>query len=177
MTGERKPKDIGALAAAWWRDLNPGDDKRRDRGALARLKRAGDLAELLQEPAFGALVRRVGPANPYELAQLGRVAMVLAHVRGNDPARSVARALGPASEKDTPVMSPARFRRLLQSREPEDVARRMIRAVRMLDNRANVADLARSLWYWGSDNTRRNWAFHYLAAQPPGDADAPEAAA
>ena len=63
-------------------------------------------------------------------------------------------------------MSEARFRRLLQARDDADLTRRLVRAVKMLKGKANVADLAAAIWWW-NDRTRQTWAFRYLDAEPP----------
>src|SRR3954470_18086980 len=74
---------------AWWRVLQPSFEDGRpnpegDRAALARLRRAGTLAEAMAEEATQDLYRRLG----YGRAPPGRwlprvavVAAVLAHVR------------------------------------------------------------------------------------------------
>jgi CRISPR system Cascade subunit CasB len=54
---------------------------------------------------------------------------------------------------------------MLKLEHPDELMRSFIHAVRLLDRKANVPDLARGLRYWG-DNTRQRWAFDYYAAAP-----------
>ncbi|KAF0119378.1 MAG: CRISPR-associated protein [Rhodospirillaceae bacterium] len=162
-------RNIGAQAFGWWRTLIPEklEDGPINRGALARLRRAGDPVELAFIKEVAQLQRRL-KAKEDEMIKVARIAHLLAHVRENAFPK-VARALGPqAGDEDKAPMSEARFRRLLQVRDPEDIDLRLIRAVKMLKGAANVADLADAVWWW-NDKTRRYWAFQYFNAPPPED--------
>jgi CRISPR system Cascade subunit CasB len=166
MTEDATRFDVGAISRDWWHALNGnGGRLGRDRAAFAELRRSVDPIDLAFIPAFGELRRRLGAKSDPQLRSAAMIAHVLAHVREDD-ARPVARALGPTPGDEHAAMSEARFRRLLQAREDDDLARRLIRAVRMLKGKANIADLARAVWYW-NDRTRREWAFRYLNAEPP----------
>jgi CRISPR system Cascade subunit CasB len=143
----------------------------RDRAAFAELRRCADLFDIVFVPAFGRLRRRMAVAADDEkgLRKVADIAALLAHVKEDDE-RRLARALGTApgqsADLDSTTMSPARFRRLLQADEPADRLRRLIRAVKILKGRANVADLADAVWFWG-DWMKQDWAFRYLGETPP----------
>ena len=166
MSAEPNYRNVGDVARAWWEDLRPRDRRPGDRAGLAELRRSADPLDLAFVPAFGRLRLALGAHEAGAILRAARIAHVLAHVRDND-SRPVARALGPQADGDAP-MSEARFRRLLQAADDEDLIRRMVRAVKMLKQRANVADLAEALWFW-NDRVRRDWAFRYLNAEPPAD--------
>ena len=63
-----------------------------------------------------------------------------------------------------PVVSELRFRRLIQ-RDRADLYVSMIRVLRMLGNKANLHDVANSVYYWG-DKVKRDWAFAYFPNTP-----------
>lgn len=158
--------DLEGAVRNWWRALSGlAPNKERNRAALAELRRSADPLDVAFVPAFGDLRRALHAGTDWQIVRAAMIAYVLAHVREDD-LRPVARALGPQKGDEGSIMSEARFRRLLQSRESDDLIRRLVRAVKMLKGKANVADLALSIWHW-NDRTRRNWAFQYLNADPP----------
>ena len=87
--------------------------------------------------------------------------MVLAHVREDTgPSRKAIQAVAKATPEDTAKLSPLRLRRLLASREEDELSREMRRFVSLADRKVNVRDLGSSLLYW-NDSTRTQWAFDY----------------
>jgi CRISPR system Cascade subunit CasB len=152
---------LGAVAASWWRGLQPGPDGGGDRAALARLRRAATAAEAAAEPATLDLCRRLG-WDWCRLAPVAVTASVLAHVREDDPGRPVARQLGPPDA----AMSWLRFRRLVQADTDDDRLTAFRRAVALARGRLNVSDLARSLLDW-DEQQRRRWLFAYHDAPAP----------
>jgi len=166
MTENAEKLDVGCVAREWWRDLaGIGTNRGRDRAAFAELRRGADPLDIAFVTAFGKLRLGLKARSDWALRKTAMIAHVLAHVREDDE-RPVAKALGPAKKDDDAVMSQSRFRRLLQARDEADLTRRLVRAVKMLKGRANVADLASAVWWW-NDRTRRDWAFRYLDAEPP----------
>lgn len=174
-----REQDIGTRARQWWHDYVEPLPHRRGaaRAAMARLRRTHTAMDALMEPATLDLARRLGRTRPQDLPRVGMVAAVLAHVRENDD-RPVARAAGPASPSADPkkddenaVVKYGRFRRLLQA-DDDDLVDQMRRLVRLLGGKANVADLAYSIFYWG-DRTRQRWVFDYYALGTPPKQDAP----
>jgi CRISPR system Cascade subunit CasB len=172
---EERPSVFAAASLAalnWWRELQPDPDRKipqdrsGDRAALARLRRAGSLAEVMAEEATIDLWRRLGNASDQQLARVAVIAHVLAHVREHTDQR-VMRRVGRQSYDDADsaklTLKPIRFRRLLASRDDDELMREMRRLVQLADRRLDVGHLAASLLFW-SDTTRARWAFDYFAA-------------
>lgn len=154
----------GEIAAQWWRDLaTPKDPGKRGAGraALAHLRRASNPIDALMEPATIDLARRLRMVTPNRITRVGIVAAVLAHVR-QDMSIGVARACGPTGDSDDGKLKYNRFRRLLQTQD-DDLIDQMRRLVHLLGEQANVADLARSILFWG-DGERKRWALAYYHA-------------
>ncbi len=163
--------DPGKIAFEWWQTLK-GDpaaaehwQQKGDPGALARLRRAATPVEALAEAQAVFLARRLGasPHTPAQLARIGALAHVLAHVRENDQSAPMARLLGPDRSGENAAMSPLRFQRLVAARTPAELMRQMRSAVKLLKARANIPDLARAIYWWG-DTTRIRWTYEYWDA-------------
>ena len=137
---------IGTIAVDWWRanQTRPG--------ALARLRRAVGVTDIIHEPAALDLIRRLPNENPDRVAV---VAGLLACVRTDDdrPVASCAKGAKWSQE---------RFRRLMRTppTDPELFLRRFRRLVHFLKGKANVADLASSLLRWGG-KTHQRWIFDF----------------
>lgn len=160
-TGTDTPEEI---TLQWWSSLQ---DRRGDR---AELKRSDDLAGIPFVAAYHDLYRRLAGTRWRHRAQLALVAGVLAYVKSDDPSRPFAAQMAaPRSGGEGAAVSGLRFRRLIQVEEPDELLPRMSRTVRMLGGRANIRDLARSLYWWRSERTRHNWAFEYYQAAPEND--------
>jgi CRISPR system Cascade subunit CasB len=145
------------LALRWWEDLR--DEKRGDRGALARLRRAATVFDAATEPATIDLCRKLG-LQAQGLEQAALVAAVLAHVRENVPGKKMARQLGAPDSKTPAVMSWLRFRRLMQFETPDELLTGFRRAIALAKGNANVVDLAGALLNW-NDQRRREWIYAY----------------
>jgi CRISPR system Cascade subunit CasB len=130
-----------AAARSWWLDLQPtrpgGEpNPQGDRAALARLRRATSLAEVMAEEATLDLYGRLGLLPRQAKSWLPRVAAVshvLAHVREDEPPgengwrRPAVAAVGrrSADDPDSAVLKPIRFRRLLAARGEDELMREM----------------------------------------------------
>ena len=144
---------VAERARAWWRDLQPADERGQvkdgDRAALARLRRCATPADAMVEEATLALFRRLGlkATDHHRLPRVALIAMVLAHVRadaesGADGFRpAAARAVGRASleDEDSAKMSVLRFRRLLSARDDAELAQQMRRLVALADGGSTSA--------------------------------------
>lgn len=169
---DRRIGFVGAAAVAlsWWRGLQPdhqrGNPQERggDRAALARLRRAGTLGEVMAEEAAIDLWRRLANSDEQRLKRIAVIAHVLAHVREDDKETGM-RRVGRKSygDADSAKLKPIRFRRLLAAREDDELMREMRRLVQLADRRLDVGHLAASLFFW-SDTTRARWTFDYFAA-------------
>ena len=157
MTNSAK-RSGASIAYEWWRSLNPteGLQSGRHRAALARMRHAASLIEVMHEPEALRLVARL-PRSPDRAATL---AGVLAYVRETDE-RRVARAIGRTTMDDdqSALLSEARFRRLLQVNE-DGLMEAMRRLVRMARWTVNVRDLSSAILYWG-DEVKKRWIFDY----------------
>ena len=154
-------KGPGAIALGWWsREIAPRDIPAA-RGLSARLRRAAPFA-VLCEPAVIELARALD-LRAAQADQLVRLATLLAEIRDNNSAATLARRLGGAE----PVLSPLRFQRLMRA-EGEELTDHLRRAIVMADRSCNVAALAADLLNW--EAARPRWCFHYFGAEAPAKA-------
>lgn len=156
----RSDKAAGEILAAWWEVLQ------QDTGGRARMRRCKSPEEVMLEPAFYRLVNRLQPLavksgeelSGSDLYRIAAIAGLLAHVTGRDNKPLADRMADPKGGR--PLFSSLRFRRLLK--EPlHDLYPAMIRVIRQLDKKANLYDLANSVFYWG-DAVRKRWALAYF---------------
>jgi CRISPR system Cascade subunit CasB len=158
---ETKPKPAD-LAREWWKNI------RENRGQRAHLRRARTLEEVVFLPAFHDLRRQLTNSDPEwnHTERLALVAAVLAHVDHNEPQASTAAQMALVKKGGSgPVISDLRFRRLLKLKTREQLLGPMIRLIVQLNRRANVPDLAESL-YWWNERTRKRWALDYFEKLP-----------
>lgn len=160
--------DLREATIAWWRGLNDPDR----RGPRAELRRCNSLEEVVVTPAFHDLRRRLagtwyGSRANVAVVKLAAVAGLLARVTAQDDV-PVAQRMAELGQGQQPRVSTLRFRRLLQAREIEDVFRVFRRTISLLRDgsgvRANVTDLAASVFSWDDERTRRRWALDYFEA-------------
>jgi len=125
----------------WWESLED------NRGARARLRRAEHPDDvLLTEPFFQFLCQMPADwSEPANLSTSAIIAATLAHVR-----QSFASQLASPNKEvsDKPCMSEFRFQQLQKSRDPEEFFMRLLRAVRLADNKVNLFSLADSILHW-----------------------------
>ena len=125
----------------WFAQLDPGQ--------RARLRRCHRPLDVVLEPSFHRLAARVPDIDAKRLAP---VVWLLAHVRAND-----GRRLGQALKGR---LSELRFRRLLEAEDRDELANDLRTAARLLDNRANILEMAQLIYFWG-DPARRRLATEY----------------
>ena len=156
----KSDRAAGEILAAWWEALQ------QDSGGRARLRRCKSPDEVMLEPAFHRLVNRIQQLagksgeelSDSDLYRLAAIAGLLAHVTGKDNKPLAERMAD--SKGGRPLFSSLRFRRLLK--EPlHELYPAMIRVIRQLDKKANLYDLANSVFYWG-DAVRKRWALAYF---------------
>lgn len=146
----------------WWGEL---ESLRGDRAALRRCR---SPTEVHFQPPYHRLSRRLAAHFPVRTEALACAAGLAAHVTVNDESVGFPVHLARAVEgKDRAPLSGLRFRRLLQV--PDDDAAAlygpMVRALRLLGGRANLPDLAQSV-YWWNERTKRTWASDYYEHAP-----------
>ena len=115
----------------------------------AALKRGTDPWEVR---GFYDLQRRYPAIHPFGLAQ---AAPVLALIRERSDRKLGALCHGALRE--------ARFRRLLQSRDRDDLAHQLAAVVRILRGHCNPDEIVNTIAYWG-DKTRRDLAQDYYGS-------------
>ncbi len=170
----------GIHAFEWWSKL--AHPITGDPGTLARLRRARSPAEALGVRAAVSLARRLGGGRPnspdWRIRAYVDLARVLARVKAHDPGKHPMRAAGWkrfAGERresdagdDRPILSEARFKRLLQTGEGEEKVVAFTRLIALLDRTVKVDDLAADFLSWNhpewGDRVRERWAFLYYAA-------------
>ncbi len=150
-------KPLGDVLQQWWTDLQGRN------GDRAELRRAETVMDVILLPAFQRACIRFKPFFKEEEQWEMRLAAVLglmAHIRYTHPEQALALQMA----GNPPVVSELRFRRLIQ-RDRADLYVSMIRVLRMLGNKANLHDVANSVYYWG-DKVKRDWAFAYFPNTP-----------
>lgn len=146
----------------WWNSL---DD---DRGTRAELRRCANTLQVMEVAGFHHLHARLLPlglANKTQedteraAAQLAVVAAVLAHLKeGGERKPALAFSTG-ASPGDPPLVSPLRFRQVLEARTPDELLLRL-RRVLPLARGLDPIQLAADAFHW-SDRIRKQWVFDY----------------
>ena len=157
MTGKfDADKPLGKLLQKYWEDLQ------QNRGDRAELRRAKSVNDIILMPVFQHTCLRFKPffedEENWEI-RLAAVLGLLAHVR-----TTTNRELALQMTGSPPVVSELRFCRLLQ-KDRRELFIAMIRVLRMLGNKANLHDLANSVYYWGN-RAKREWAFAYFPNTP-----------
>lgn len=182
--------EIGALQR-WHRWL---DDNRGDRARLRRAERAEDV--LLTDAFF--TFQQMMPEIWREEKPIffgAAVAGLLSHIKADrqfsskgyqpkdkeKPRRmaSFAEQLATPVEGKKPPMSELRFQQLQKSHSTDDFYRRIVRAIRLLNDKVNIVSLAADIlhWHWEFNNQlARNpanrlavrWATDYFTVLPKG---------
>lgn len=148
--------EAGKIIHEWWQSLEDNTGER------AMLRRAKSADQVVMSRTFHQLCRRLQPYLQGEYNWEERIAAVtglLSHVRGY-----VRQPLAEQMAGSPPKVSELRFRRILQ-RDRGDLYKAMIRVLRMLDNKANIYDVANSVFDWG-DLVKKRWAYRYFPNTP-----------
>lgn len=152
----------------WWKGLE--DDK----GERAALRRAPSLTGIMLSPAFHRLLnelRRAGfGISEGRYPKLAAIAGLVARIK-NEVGESLAKSMGSSMSGGGKVaVSELRMRRLLACDDIEELHTLLRRALALLDNQANLADLASTVWNWvpmdekRPNDPRRQMAYDYYAA-------------
>jgi CRISPR system Cascade subunit CasB len=148
-----------ATVREWWQDLD------EDRGGRAQLRRCRDVTEVYFCPAFHGLLRRLGVKGGQQSGVLAVIAGVLSHVKEDAPSGPRFAVQMAQDRGERAPVSELRFRALLEKADRENLFMPLIRVIGVMRGAANVADLARSIRYWGP-RVRREWACDYYANAP-----------
>lgn len=160
-----------ALLRGWRQSLED------DRGDRASLRRASNLTEIMLSPAFHHLLQELRQASfgisDNRYPKLAAIAGLIARVK-EDSTDTFATRMGrpkQAGNKKSAV-SDLRVRRILACDDLEELYTLLRRALALLDNSANFADLAATIWHWtpmdekSPYDPRRRMAYDYYAAAP-----------
>jgi CRISPR system Cascade subunit CasB len=144
----------GALLA-WWRELE------QNRGDRAELRRCADLLQVMQTEAFHAARRRlIGAGLSEQESRNPRLAAIIAlaaHAKGLSE-ESLPESF--SSGEKRPLVSPLRFRQILDASDDDELFTRLRRVLPLIDARVNLVQLAANVWYWG-DSMRKRWIYDY----------------
>jgi CRISPR type I-E-associated protein CasB/Cse2 len=147
------------------------------RGDRAQLKRAGTIEEVAMAPAYHDLLRRLGIARPTDdvadqrtMSQLAAVAALAARVQEQPGAGTPLSPLGATLAQhreggSAPRVSPARFRRLLESEELADRFAVLRRLLPLVERQVDLVELAAAICDW-TPRRRRQLAYDYYANAP-----------
>lgn len=174
----------------WWQRLTlPAEELRRytdapswPKGVRARLRRCESLESVLLTDGFRFLWQQL-PESQYirrdeRLQVWACIALVTAEVRQEAPSATLGSQLGKSKrETGKPHMSELRFQQLMECRSPEELIRRLRRALALIDKKdISVVLLADNIALWWREQrgnisikpTKRLgfvWANDYFAAQ------------
>jgi CRISPR type I-E-associated protein CasB/Cse2 len=156
---------LAKACTAWWHDLDnrPGD--------RAHLRRAGSIDDALMVPAthhLGDSLRKLGLRGARRAALL---ASLLAQAKECDAnGETMPERLG-QRQGDRATFSEARFRRLLQAADEDDLLHHLRRAIRILGGQVHVPSLVEAVRFWSFDPDKRtriisSWASGYYSKAP-----------
>jgi CRISPR system Cascade subunit CasB len=148
--------------AAWWQVLN---DNRGDR---AELRRCATLAEVAFTSAYHRIRLTLGKLGAVNADALALVAGLAARVKTNIEGDTLAQQMATGKPNGSACVSGLRFRRLLKTKEPDELFTAMGRIVALLNGSVNLQSLARSVYLWNDRYTdiRKEWAFEYYSKSP-----------
>lgn len=155
---------------AWWQGLET------DRGERAYLRRAATLTEVMFSPAFHRLIYALRAAGfgvaESRYPKLAAIAGLAARLKSAD-GKSLGEQCGaPGKSATKPDVAELRMRRLLACDDLEELYTLLRRILALLDDTANLADLAATVWNWKRldekhpYDPRRRLALDYYAAAP-----------
>lgn len=165
------------LLGRWWEALQ------HDKGERAKLRRASTLTEVMICPAYMRLLQSLREQGykigNYEttLAKVATVAGLAARIKGQTAEElngldGLATRMGVPKGEKTPVVSELCVRRILACDEIEELYTLLRRALAMLGDKANLNDLATTVWRWSPldekrpYDPRRDMAYDYYSNFP-----------
>lgn len=161
-----------ALLNSWWQQLE------HDKGERATLRRAASLTEVMLSPAYIRLLRTLRRSDyaisnhNLPLAKIATIAGLAARVKTPTGVGLAASMGTPKPGSSSPAFSELRLRRILACDDIEELYTLLRRALALLGDQANLADLAAIVWNWAPlddkrpYDPRRQLAYDYYAAAP-----------
>lgn len=147
------------ILLAWWMGLAD------DRASRAILKRAESVTAVVLSAPYQRLHRQMRAAgwnpNGWERLddRLAAAVGLLAHVKEN-VSGALPKTMSRTEPGGRPPVSEARFLRLLESADLEDLFRGLRRILPLIKYRVDVLDLVEDVLGWG-DDVKKRWAYHY----------------
>ncbi len=167
MADDTNDRDEAAVRA-WWDELT-----RRDAAALRHCRSLLEVAMHRQ----GLALARTLSWSKYRPRHAAGLAQILAHVT-EDIDRPIMERCGFESwgADGSALLSERRYERLVSTRDVDELTTGLIRLVRMMEGKSNVAELGRWMRWWPRDGdtasfnrTLRAIAEVYYAAPMPAD--------
>ena len=164
----------GKVLHQWWHDLHHDTfnqdgilTRKADRAGCAILRRCATLDEVILSSAYQRFYSYMLVVNawstdalPWQNDKLAAIAGLLAHVKTEtDDAEHLSVAMYDKKNEKL-LVSELRFRDLLKVETNDDLFVSMRRALPLIDNKANIYQLANDVYFWG-DNTKKQWAYSY----------------
>ncbi|AKJ38920.1 type I-E CRISPR-associated protein Cse2/CasB [Methanosarcina barkeri] len=151
--------EIRQIFLEWWENLD------ESRGKRAELRHCHNINEVAFTPSFHSLRIKLSRFRINQEA-LAAIAGVLSHVKSNDTNSSLPAQMAiPKLGSKKAAVSDLRFRRLLTIEDRNELFITMIRIVRLLDERVNIFDLAKSIYFWNK-RTKKRLAYKYYENIP-----------
>lgn len=161
-----------SILRSWWQALE------HDRGERAYLKRSATLTEILLSPAFHRLLNQLGrdKVPPYRYPKLAVIAGLVARIKRESGQKLGTQMGSSGSSASKSSVSEPRMRRILavdgREADLDELYTQLRRALALLDEEANIADLAAIIWHWTAmdekspHDPRRRLACDYYAQAP-----------
>ena len=150
---------LGKTLYQWWDGLD------EDRASRAVLRRCATINEVTLSDAYQRFYRYMLACNAWSADaanwqndKLAAIAGLLAVVKAEDTQRLPVKMSELSGER--PLVSELRFRGLLKIETADDLFVSLRRTLPLIDNKANIYQLANDVYYWG-DKTRKEWAYSY----------------
>jgi CRISPR system Cascade subunit CasB len=144
----------------WWQDLK---DRPGDRATLRRCKTP---TEVVFEAPYHELYHRLTDHAYVDEEGLATAAGLAARVDENEDQESLGHQMAAsAGASNRPVLTPSRFRRLLDLDDRERLYTSAIRVVRLLEGSLNLPELATTV-YWWNDQAKKRLAYAYYEKAP-----------
>lgn len=174
--------DFQKAFTKWWSGLSgqpedgSGEERGPDRGSRAELRRAKSALQVCMTEAFGvgflgALQSKGIRPSSEEIEALAKLAGLAAHVKMFRENASMGSIMArPRRDGSRAAVSPIRFRKFLTIDDPDELYIALVRVLRMTDQHAHLASLARACFSWNNE-TRRWWALEYYNALPNNESE------
>ena len=172
---------LGKTLHQWWHDLHRDTFnkdgiliRKADHASRAVLRRCASTDEVILSDAYQRFYRymlacKAWPADAanWQNDKLAAIAGLLTHVKTElENAENLSVTMYDKKNGKL-LVSELRFRSLLKIETADDLFIALRRTLPLIDNKANIYQLANDVYYWG-DKTRKEWAYSYRwpAKQP-----------